>query len=260
MSYKTLKHILVFMISILFLSPGVLQAEGNKKDGGNGLSKTTAQTAQTWLDINNISTYFYNNGISDIAPSGNSGFVYPQGSGKTAVFTSGLLWGAKVTGDPDPRVGGTAYRTGLLPGQVLADGSAGVSTADIYRIYRVRPDVYPGGPTVDLASNAANELVTESALRAAYEKDWTEWPAAMGAPYTDVDGNGSYDPAKDIPGVPGSDQTVWFVANDLNSGQSTFLYGAAPLGIEVQATFWAYNRAGALGNMYFRKYRLINVT
>lgn len=261
MTYKTLKHLLVFTISILFLSPGVLQAEGNKKAGGNGLSKTTAQTAQTWLDINNISTYFFNNGISDISPAGNSGFVFPKGSGKTAVFTSGLLWGAEVTGFPDPRVGGTAYRTGLVPGAVKPDGTADTPTLDKYRIYRVRADVYPGGPKVDdLASNAANEGVTESALRTAYETDWTEWPADMGAPYEDVDGNGSYDPAKDIPGFVGADQTVWFVANDLNPGQTTFLYGAAPLGLEIQATFWAYNRAGALGNMYFRKYRFINVT
>lgn len=47
----------------------------------------------TNLNINNISTFFYNNGISDISNMGNSGFVYPKGTGKTAVFSSGLLWG-----------------------------------------------------------------------------------------------------------------------------------------------------------------------
>ena len=33
-----------------------------------------------------------------------------------------------------------------------------------------------------------------------------------------------------------------------------------PLGIECQVTIWAYNQAGALGSMYFRKYKVINIT
>lgn len=251
------------MISIFFLAPG-LRAEGNKKDSrNNGLDKTTVQKAATYLNINKISTYFFNNGISDISADGNSGLVYPKGSGKTAVFTSGFLWGAKVAGDPDPRIGGTSYRTAMTPGKVLPDGTADVSTLDKYRIYRVRPDVYPGGPDVDLSSAALAEGIAAPDLRAEYEKDWTEWPADMGAPYLDGNGNGTYDkdPATgDIPGVIGSDQTLWFVVNDLNAGQTRFLAGANPLGIEMQATIWAYNRAGALGSMYFRKFKIINIT
>lgn len=260
MSSKTIKYLLVFLTSILLLTTTQLQAEGNKKDNGNKLNKTNAQTASTYLDINNISSFFYNNGISDIASSGNSGFVYPKGSGRTAVFTSGLLWGAKVSGFADPRVGGTAYRTGLVPGRVLADGTADDATLEKYRIYRVRRDVYPGGPTVDLTSDAKNEGVSAADLKTAYETDWTQWPADMGAPFEDKNGDGVYQADKEIPGVPGADQTLWYVTNDLNSGQTTYLYNSNPLGIECQVTIWAYNQAGALGNMYFRKYKLINVT
>ena len=79
-----------------------------------------------------------------------------------------------------------------------------------------------------------------------------------GAPFTDKNGNGTYEPTVDVPGFPGADQTVWFVANDLNAGRTTNLYGTLPLGIEMQATYWAYNRTGALGNMIFRKYKMIN--
>jgi len=262
MSSKIIKYFLVFLISILILTPEMLQAEGNKKDGGNNqkLNKTTSQTASTYLDINNISSFFFNNGISDISSSGNSGFVYPKGSGKTAVFTSGLLWGAKVTGFADPRVGGTAYRTGLVPGKVKSDGTADDATLAKYRIYRVRKDVYPSGPAVDLTTDAKNEGASVEDIKAAYEADWTEWPADMGAPFDDIDSNGVYDPAKDIPGVPGADQTIWYVTNDLNSGQTTYLYNSNPLGIECQVTIWAYNQSGALGNMYFRKYKVINIT
>ncbi|MFA6599005.1 MAG: hypothetical protein WCS69_14865 [Ignavibacteriaceae bacterium] len=260
MSSKLIKYLLVFLMSILILAPEVIQAEGNKKDGGNKLSKTNTQKAATYLDINNISSYFYNNGISDIASSGNSGFFYPKGSGKTAVFTSGLLWGAMVSGFTDPRVGGTAYRTGLVPGKVLANGTADDATLDKYRIYRVRRDVYPNGPVIDLTADAKNEGTDAATLKADYETDWTHWPADMGAPFEDKNGDGVYQADTDIPGVPGSDQTIWYVTNDLNSGQTTYLYNSNPLGIECQVTLWAYNQAGALGNTYFRKYKLINIT
>ena len=65
---------------------------------------------------------------------------------------------------------------------------------------------------------------------------------------------------RDIPGVPGADQTIWYVANDQNAGLTTDLYGAQPVGMEMQATFWAYAQTGALGNMFFRKYTIINKT
>ena len=95
MNYRTIKYILVFVMSIFFLVP-VLRAEGDKKDGRNVLPKTTAdQVALTSLNINNISSYFFNNGISDISALGNSGLVYPKGSGKTAAFTSGLTLGCQ---------------------------------------------------------------------------------------------------------------------------------------------------------------------
>jgi hypothetical protein len=261
MNYRKIKYILVFAISILFLVPG-LRAEGDKKDGRNVLPKTTAdQVALTSLNINNISSYFFNNGISDISSLGNSGLVYPKGSGKTAAFTSGLLWGARVAGDDDPRVGGTAYRTGLQPGKVLANGTADDPTLSVYRIYRVRRDVFPGADAnIDLSTEAGLDGLSQSEIRAQYELDWNEWPVDLGAPYNDVNGNGIYEPATDIPGVPGADQTLWFITNDLNSGATQFLYGQNPLGIECQVTIWAYNQAGALGSMYFRKYKVINIT
>lgn len=261
MSYRTIKYILVFVMSIFFLAPG-LRAEGDKKEKNNNvLNKTNVQVALTSLNINNISTYFYNNGISDISAQGNSGLVFPKGSGKTAAFTSGLLWGARVAGDPDPRVGGTAYRTGLQPGKVLANGTADDPNLDIYRVYRVRRDVFPGAdPNIDLSTEAALDGLSQSEVRTQYEADWTEWPVALGAPFNDVDANGIYDPAIDVPGVKDADQTIWYITNDLNSGKTTFLYGANPLGIECQVTIWAYNQAGALGSMYFRKYKVINIT
>ncbi len=69
---------------------------------------------------------------------------------------------------------------------------------------------------------------------------------------------GSYDPTVDVPGVPGANQTIWFVANDQAASRTSFMYGTEPMGLEQQATMWGYSQTGALGNMFFRRYLLIN--
>ncbi len=257
MNSRFLGYILLLFLSIFLVQNG-LYAEGKK-----GITKSPAKIkgspTETYLDINKISTTVYNNGKTDIDNSGNSGFEYPKGSGRFCVFQSGFLWGARVPGDPQVRVGGSAYGTGLQPGKILADGTAENSNNANVRLYRVRPDIYPGGPSIDLTADAAREGLSASALLAQYIQDWNEWPASDGAP-TWIDTNGTITGVKMavIPGVRGASQTIWFVANDLNANNTRTLYGADPLGIEYQATYWAYNQSGALGNMIFRKYKIIN--
>ena len=212
----------------------------------------------TNLNINNISTFFYNSGKSDINENGNSGFYFPKGTSKTAVFSSGFLWGALVSGDPQPRVGGSAYRSGLQGGKIISTGVAENPDLNHVRIYRVRRDVYPGGPFTDLSSEINDEGKTEQQIRDQYEKDWLEWRAIDGAPFEDKNANGIYEPAIDIPGVVNANQTIWYVANDLDSMLTTYLYGARPLGLELQVTAWAYNNDEFLNNVLFRKYKMIN--
>lgn len=264
MSSNKFGYILVFLILALASASINVNAKGDKNNKKNIL-KTTDQIANTYIDINNISTLISNIGFGDYNTNSSlEGTVYPKGSGKTCIFESGFVWGAYVTGDSVPHVGGSTYSSGLQPGPIMADGQpASDPSSDNYRVFRVRPDIYPGGPDIDLTGDAANEGTTPSALRAQYEKDWNEWPAAgtsndLGAPFTDKNGDGKYEPAIDVPGVPGSDQTVYWVANDENKNKSDALYGTDPSGIEIHGTFWAYAQTGALGNMYFKKYTLIN--
>ena len=115
----------------------------------------------------------------------------------------------------------------------------------------------PGGPVVDLSREAIDEVKSEAEIRTQYELDWTEWRANDGAPFNDVDSNGIYDPTIDIPGVPGAVQTIWFVANDLDTSKTQYLYGTDPIGIEYQSTIWEYT-GGTFDNLFFRKYKLIN--
>ena len=269
MNIKKLSFTLSMLLAFVLFASSIY-AEGDGKNKSNTLYKPQGTPVRSILNINNIYTVFKYDGISDIdVQEQNSGLVFPKGSGKTAVFQSGFLWGAKVPGDAQPRVGGTAYRTGLVPGRITNSGlpvgslvGEDQNGADV-RIFRVRSDVYPGGPFVDLASDAALEGNSASAVRTQYETDWTQWPWQKGAPYFDGNGNNQYDPdptSGDIPGVTGANQTIWFVANDLDITQAKFPYGAPPLGIEMQATIWAYSQSGALGNMFFRKYKIINKT
>ncbi|NLT50299.1 MAG: T9SS type A sorting domain-containing protein [Ignavibacteria bacterium] len=256
MMKKLNKSIRIFFI-ISFAVAVSVNAEGIR-DKKASLNKSAGSPAQTKFNINNVSTYFSNNGDSDLDPASNSGFIFPKGSNRGVFFESGLVWGGKV--DNSVRVGGSTYSQGLQGGRITNSGLptnqliAENPSENHVRIYRVRRDYKIG----ILTPEAVDEGVTVDEIYAQYEKDWNEWPAQYGAPYDDVDSNGVYDPTVDIPGVPGADQTIWYVANDLNTSYVSGLYGSPPMGIEMQLTVWGYNRGGALGNMLFRKYQIIN--
>ena len=219
--------------------------------------KVAETTSSTHFNINNISTWIYNNGNSDITPDGQSGLLFPACSNKTASFETGLIWGATINGEK--RVGGSTYNQGLLPGSIIGSGEDAVRENDSLkhvRIYRVRRDY--SDPNADFSRELYDNEGTVEEIITQYEKDWIEWPAEFGAPFEDVDNNGSYNSTIDIPGVIGANQTIWYVANDFDSTTCLSLYGSLPMGIEMQATFWGYKTNDALSNVMFRKYILIN--
>ncbi|MGE5497266.1 MAG: hypothetical protein ACM3Q2_04315, partial [Syntrophothermus sp.] len=248
------KKIMVLAVSIF---TAVFFTNINAEGGGgkSNLKKSDGTPSYARFNINNISTFFYSDGISDINLQQNSGFTFPKGSGKTAVFQTGFVWGGKVNNQV--RVGGFTYKSGVQPGRIIGTGAA--SKADdpnspAVRMYRIRPDYKTGNMAAEIKDGEG----TEAEIRAQYEKDWNEWPADWGAPYNDVNGDKKYDPAVDIPGVTGAHQTIWFVNNDLDSTKCLSLYGSPSIGLELQTTVWGYNQAGAMGNVLFRKYKLIN--
>ncbi len=252
-----MRSTMILLLVSALVAPRAAQAETKEKTvaKGGGSNRTLGTPNATYLNINKISTYLRADGRADLdVTSNNSGLVYPKGSSKTAIFQSGFLWGARVQGDPQVRVGGSAYRTGLQTGKLLSPGVSEDPNLPKNRIYRVRPD----WRNADLSSEVRDEGRSAAEVRAQYERDWNEWPATDGAPYKDVDSNHAYNPSVDIAGVPGADQTVWFVCNDNNSTNTQNLYGALPMGIEVQYTIWAYAQEGALGNMIFKSYTMIN--
>jgi hypothetical protein len=249
---------------LLLLLPLLVQsfAKGQGSSSGNSLRKTTGSPSTAKFNINNLSTFIYNDGTADVDGS-NPGYYFPALGSNTAMFQSGFLFGGYVgpVSDNKLQIGGSTYRTSLTPGRIISEGVAEDPTASDARIYRVRPDYLTGSVSKEIL----DEGKSDQAIRAQYALDWVQWPAAQGAPFTygkDANGNqrtsGDYDPNYDIPGVAGADQTIWFVANDLNLTQAQTFSKTLPLGVEVQCTVWGYNQSGALGNMLFKKYILIN--
>lgn len=149
------RSLFTLAVSIVLLSVLIMTAASGaelKKDEKNAvagqspaISKVTGNPVVTFLNINNISTPLRSNGIADInVQQNNSGLVFPKGSGKTPIYESGLLWGAKVGADPLARVGGSSYSSGLQSGKILSPGVAEDPGLAKNRIYRVRPRLQDG--------------------------------------------------------------------------------------------------------------------
>lgn len=233
--------------------------------------------------INRIFNYYGNNGDGSYNKfSGdNEGFEFPKGSGKHLIFEDGVIWGGFHKGIPSPKLGGSIYRHGLQAGPIVAYGTltsdpvATDPSDPANRVFRVRPDINPRVPfaqvmgiidSSELAFISRYQSLTAQDIYDQYVKDWDEWPAGLGAPFSyGVDAGGNrrhapmpYDPALDTPGAPGADQTLWYVANDMNVERVANLGGLSPIGLEMQRTVWGYNRPGPVAQTVFMRTLLVN--
>ncbi len=98
---------------------------------------------------------------------------------------------------------------------------------------------------------------------ASNNSDWADWGdmVPFGAPFVDVNHNGTYESAIDTPGVKGASQTNFVCLTDGFVGRHTasegFSGGTLPLYAEVHLTAWGYDNPG-YGDMQFLKYDIIN--
>jgi len=278
MPTRRLVHSLLCLLILFSIAAG-----GNR--GGRSVtfpSQTTANDLYRPLLINNVFNYYGNNGDGSFNKFSNSGegFEFLKGTGKTCVFTDGVVWGGYHKGRTTPKVGGSTYWHGLQAGPIVQYGTATSDplgddpTKASNRIYRIRPDINPGTAFAAVQSMIVSEEVayisryesySDQDIYNQYIRDWNEWPAAQGAPFVyGKDSNnvqrrsGPYDPRYDIPGQPGADQTLWYAANDCDSSRASFLSGSPVIGLEMQRTIWGYKRPGALGQTIFVSTLLIN--
>ena len=176
----------------------------------------------TVIDANNIEMIVTNHGsfAYDLTQQ-DAGMWFPKGTDKTCVYASGLWIGAKVGGDI--RVTAGSFTQEYAPGPILENGEPADFTDPRHKVYKiVKGD-------------------TES-------DDYVNWPADLGAPLDD----------EDKPLLIG-DQTLWCVYNDADETFHNSDEGRTePLGVEIQQTTFAFDWKGALGNVVFVKFKVIN--
>ncbi|MEA1987393.1 MAG: T9SS type A sorting domain-containing protein [Candidatus Marinimicrobia bacterium] len=269
---KKILGIFTVLLLVSFLTVNLMANIGNVPGLQKGTDIATTQVGRTMSNISNWGYWVYSDGKSANDPHGSSGGIYPRGTAG-AVYRDGFIWGGKVdtTGNGVGdlvQVGGQTYNTGTVAGRILPDGTGADANDPAVKVYRIRSDYKD--LTVEMVKQDAMEInllgslgdVTDAMCEdviTEYEESWEDWPAEWGAPYTDVDGNGSYDPAVDKAGLADADQVLWLVINDLNTTAVRGLYGSDPIGFELQITIWAYNQPAArLGQVVFKKFKLIN--
>jgi hypothetical protein len=212
------KSMIIFLV--VMMSSVLLYAAGSVNSGNRTLYKT-AVTSDKWVNANRMNGVFRNNGtwLFDNV-RGDWGLEWPKGSGLSPMFAAGQWIGAKFP-DSTIRVAGIQHSASeYQPGHVLP----------------------PYGDEV--ASNPRDGLFKWYELLPAGAGDWTNWPYGQGAP-VDAEGN---------PDFKGN-QTIFSVYNDLADHAE---YGSKKLSIEVLHSAFAFNRADALGDMIFTKWRLVN--
>jgi NHL repeat len=159
-----------------------------------------------------------------------AGLEFPKGSGKTMVFASGLWLGALVAGET--RVSMIEYTDEFQPGAIV-NGVADDPNRPEYHVFR-------------LERHYDSAAVRDSALL-----DYNSGAVPHGAPPVTLLPSGDLD-------ILG-DEMLWHVYNDANPVNHTNQAGStAPLGVEIQQTAYAFDRAGALGNTVFLKFKITN--
>ena len=225
-----IRNTLLFVLFVSILTPGL---EAAKKAGsGKVLPGIRYKADSGKFDGNRIANDLENNGmLVSHRITGHSGMEWPKGSHKYINFASGLWIAGKVGGDIRTAVG--EYGPEFVAGPWGSD--QGASEHQLYIVNK---------------SDLADPLASD---------DFQNWPTDLGAPYVDVDGNGSYNPlptGSDHPEFLG-DQVIWWVMNDGSQAQHS-IFNTLPIGIEVQMTIWGYDRPDAFGDMMFVKGLLIN--
>ncbi len=268
MNYKRL-FIFIFTMNIVLAA-----VPANKQNLYHGpvYKSLSAPVEHVLWNGNQISTIHGNHGdVASYHVTGNSGLEWPKGSGKLAVFQSGIWLASGKSKAPganwveELRSAAAEYTVEFVPGAI---GSENTNTGKIYQIQKIEIDAFLendwatfSSMTLDLpmtvidGASAFTELISTDLP----SNDFANWPVNDGAPWVDVDGDGEYDPENDgdYPEILG-DMFHWYVMNDADPAQHTPLWGTPPMNVDVQTSIFGFNQAGAMGNIIFMRWVLIN--
>ncbi|MBS1494373.1 MAG: hypothetical protein JST55_12725 [Bacteroidetes bacterium] len=230
-----------FIISGIGAKPNVRIITGNPYDFRPSSTDAVIKL-QVALNPNNVGTWVWNTGVlnQDLRTTNTPGFEWPKGTGKFAIFTTGLSIGTYINGNL--RMGNASYNGEYAPGYV--------------------DQTVPTDPKYKTNSNFKIYKVT-SGDNANTNPDYANWGVMVpyGAPYVDIDGNGQYNPSIDRPGIKDASQTVFVCLTDADPSNHTtsegFSGGTLPIFAETHLTVWAYTTPG-LEDLQFVNWVVIN--
>jgi len=246
------------------------------KNGHTGLLRTAAAcqpaTAAIDLDINNVRArlmtggdMWWNIGL------GKAAYEVPKGGGASSLF-AGSCWiggydkqGQLKVAAQTYRQDGNDYWPGALESKALPaitstecsawDNFWKINKSDVLQFLTLsKSGQSTSASTFDVirqwpARGNTNVLDSKGApLSLVTGRDY--------APFVDVNNDGVYDPSKgDYPDING-DQFIWWVFNDVGNVKAQTQ--TASIGLEVQASAFAYSTNDALNNATFYNYHIIN--
>ncbi|MEZ4700677.1 MAG: T9SS type A sorting domain-containing protein [Rhodothermales bacterium] len=239
-----------------------------------GLSAPTARAqnceqalGEAFLDVNNVRARILNNGSLFYRGEPHV-YEVPKGSGSNAIFASGIWLGGFVGNETAPRVAASTYGPWeFWAGPLDENGNPPADCGIFDRVYKVNK--------TDIQNYEASGATTPAL---------TGWPTGLGAPTLAAPGNGVDDDedgeideegelikfdisvplasrasrvidlaAGERPAILG-DQSIWWVMND--RGNTHERSSSSPIGVEVHGLAFAFNQAGAIGDMTFYKFNI----
>ena len=225
---------LLCVLLILVMALPVMAAAPKHKQYLNPTS--TRIDNEPRIDVNNISMFVTNHGNYGRDLAGvfglDAGTFFPYAGDEFIIngllddwsmYAMGMWAGGIIDGDIHLFI--NEYSDECVPGPTL-DGYFQNDRAE-FKVYKLYRDSLAGNPNAD----------------------YLNWPVDQGAPLNEF-------------GEPDmiGDQMLWAVYNDADTVQHDNDAGLTdPLGYELRQTTFAFDRAGALGNMIFVRFRIYNV-
>jgi hypothetical protein len=254
----------------------------NKTSGDEGLAirnramGCTAPTSSFDISVNNVKARLMNGGDMwwDF---NNAAYEIPKGGGVSSLF-AGAIWIGGIDGGGQLKVAAQTYRqsgSDFFAGPLDVDGNTTAETCNEwdkhYEVLRVDIDAF------EVAFEAGD--VTEDFIQSTAMAGIRNWPAKNNpyndivgsknmAAFVDYDGDGDYNPLNgdypklDLAGgrcsekVINPDQMVYWVYND--KGNLHGETGAEAIGLEIQASAFAFATNDQINDMTFYRYRVAN--
>ena len=222
------------------------------------IGATLFSQEETFLEHNNVRAIISNTGtFFNDGDMSASGYEYPKNAENHLIYASSFWFGA-VDGEGNLKMAaqlwGGEEEKDFFPGALKTDGTAeAVEPAYADEIYRVSASEI----SYHIANYAADGYVAPDGI--------TNWPGngdvTLGmdselAPFSDLNGNGIYEPELgEYPKIRG-DHAVYLILND--AAWIHTASGGNPLGIEIHYMFYQYNTDDYLNNTTFVNVRVIN--